>query len=180
MKPTKNRFYCNDARRLKMLFETEDKAKKFISFNQEEIEATSGISPKRVYHCIFCGGYHITSQETSFGKSKNEVILENYIISQAKYKIDFNKFNETLLKMNNEDRARAIENMINEENNKLDRLLVNNLEKENIKQIRTNIIYLYTKRKEFNLNIKPIIKKVLNTYVVQQQEDYLIWYNRQK
>lgn len=37
MKPTKNRVYCRDCGRVKMLFETEKQADTFIRFNREEI-----------------------------------------------------------------------------------------------------------------------------------------------
>ena len=37
MKPTKNRVYCRDCGRVKMLFETEKQADTFIRFNRDEI-----------------------------------------------------------------------------------------------------------------------------------------------
>ena len=51
MKPTKNKVFCKDCGRTKMLFETEKKAENFIKFNKEEIEAESGYGPQRSY-CI--------------------------------------------------------------------------------------------------------------------------------
>jgi hypothetical protein len=44
-----------------MLFETQSKADNFIKFNADTILEASGKSPERSYYCVFCGGYHITS-----------------------------------------------------------------------------------------------------------------------
>jgi hypothetical protein len=79
MKPTKNRVYCRDSGRIKMLFETEKKANTFIKFNSEEMESESGYSPVRSYYCILCNGWHVTSKKNAFKmKSKTEIILEQY------------------------------------------------------------------------------------------------------
>lgn len=79
MKPTKNKYYCKDCGRTKMLFETEKKADNFIAFNQEKISKESEHTPQRSYFCIFCGGWHITSIKEEFGKSKNEKQLEQFL-----------------------------------------------------------------------------------------------------
>jgi len=79
MKPTKNRVYCKDSGRKKMLFETEKKANTFIKFNSEEMESESGYSPVRSYYCISCNGWHVTSRKVAFNiKSKTEIVLEQY------------------------------------------------------------------------------------------------------
>lgn len=79
MKPTKNRVYCKDSGRKKMLFETEKKANTFIKFNSEEIAAESGFGPSRSYFCIFCNGWHVTSKaEPPDTKSTTEVFLDRY------------------------------------------------------------------------------------------------------
>lgn len=44
-----------------MLFETKDKADKFIKFNADEILEESGRAPVRSYYCTFCCGWHVTS-----------------------------------------------------------------------------------------------------------------------
>lgn len=64
MKPTKNRYFCVDAQRIKMLFESESAAKNFIKFNTGSIIAHGGHAPKRVYYCMACGGWHVTSKES--------------------------------------------------------------------------------------------------------------------
>lgn len=79
MKPTKNRIYCKDGERVKMVFETEKKAHTFIKFNGEEIAAESGYAPTRAYFCIACNGWHITSKQEAFhGQTKTEIILASY------------------------------------------------------------------------------------------------------
>ena len=77
--PTKNKVFCKDCERTKMLFETKNKANNFIAFNQEEIETESGYAPQRSYFCLFCGGWHITSIKEVIGISKNEKLLENFL-----------------------------------------------------------------------------------------------------
>ena len=83
MKPTKNKYYCKDCGRTKMLFETEKKAANFIAFNQEKISQESEYAPQRSYFCLFCGGWHITSIKEEFGKSKNEKLLEQLLIENT-------------------------------------------------------------------------------------------------
>jgi F0F1-type ATP synthase epsilon subunit len=79
MKPTKNRVLCKDCGKYKMLFESEKKANTFIKFNGNEIEAESGYKPERSYYCIYCGGWHLTSQKEYIEiKSKTEILLEKY------------------------------------------------------------------------------------------------------
>ena len=53
MKPTKNRVYCRDCGRVKMLFETEKQADTFIRFNREEIEERAGYCPQEVIFVLF-------------------------------------------------------------------------------------------------------------------------------
>ena len=65
MKPSKNRVYCPDCGRTKMLFESEAKALRFMKFNKEEIELENGKAPVRAYECKMCGGWHLTSKEQS-------------------------------------------------------------------------------------------------------------------
>jgi hypothetical protein len=79
MKPTKNRVYCKDSGRHKMLFENEKKANLFIKFNSEEIESEAGYSPNRSYYCMFCNGWHVTSSKEHINvKSKTEIVLDLY------------------------------------------------------------------------------------------------------
>lgn len=61
MKPIRNRVYCIDACRTKMLFETEKKAMNFIRFNAEEMISEGKKVPVRAYRCNVCGGWHVTS-----------------------------------------------------------------------------------------------------------------------
>ena len=61
MPKPKNRVFCRDCRRPKLLFETEKKAETFIRFNGDEVNS-GGDSELRVYYCTACCGYHITSK----------------------------------------------------------------------------------------------------------------------
>ena len=61
MKPVKNRIFCLDSQRTKMLFESKSKDLNFIKFNSDEIMHENGVAPKRVYFCNSCGGWHVTS-----------------------------------------------------------------------------------------------------------------------
>ncbi|MFZ1322169.1 MAG: hypothetical protein WAT71_11495 [Ignavibacteria bacterium] len=79
MKPTKNKVYCKDCGRSKMVFESEKKANTFIMFNSEDIESESGYSPNRSYHCILCDGWHVTSRNDNLNiKSRTERVIELY------------------------------------------------------------------------------------------------------
>ncbi len=78
MKPSKSRVFCNDCKRSKILFETEKKANRFISFNQEVIKKEKGYAPKRSYFCSFCCGWHTTSVEGEIGLSKHEKLFNQY------------------------------------------------------------------------------------------------------
>jgi len=79
MKPIKNRFFCKDCGKSKMLFETEKKANTFIKFNSDEILSETGFSPTRSYFCLFCNGWHVTSMEEKLNKtSRTEKVLDLY------------------------------------------------------------------------------------------------------
>jgi hypothetical protein len=170
MRPTKNRVFCKDCGRTKMLFETEKKADNFISFNQEEIEMETGIAPKRSYFCQFCGGWHVTSIKEEIGISKNEKLLEDYLKEklEKKEKIVFEKG-----KVNNDEKRSKImlelQNQIKEMDNsqieiffseKIDLLkkeienlniVNNNIEKEKLKELRLNLEIVYIVRKQNNI-----------------------------
>ncbi len=60
MKPTKNRTFCASINRVKMLFETKEKADNFINFNAVEIAENNSYAPIRSYYCPSCGGWHVT------------------------------------------------------------------------------------------------------------------------
>lgn len=80
MKPSKNKVYCVDCRRTKMVFETEKKALLFIKFNSNDIESENGFSPTRAYFCIACGGYHLTSKpDFENFTSPTEILLQKRV-----------------------------------------------------------------------------------------------------
>ena len=59
MKP-KNRVFCIQCLRHKMLFESESKALNFINYNSDAVKGESGFAPVRAYYCSACGGWHVT------------------------------------------------------------------------------------------------------------------------
>lgn len=63
MSKPKVRYFCAVINRPKMLFETKEKADRFIEFNEAEIKSGSKKKFKhlRSYYCESCGGWHITS-----------------------------------------------------------------------------------------------------------------------
>lgn len=65
MAKPKNRVWCPDCGKPKMLFDSEKAAERFIKFNGEEL--IDDISKLRVYYCPGCCGYHITSHEKKKG-----------------------------------------------------------------------------------------------------------------
>ena len=81
MKPTKNRVFCMDCGKPKMVFETEKKANNFMKFNSEEIKEQTGICPVRSYYCMYCNAWHVSSSRVSarnYVKSKTEIVLGLY------------------------------------------------------------------------------------------------------
>ena len=80
MKPTKNRVFCRECNRKKMLFETEKKAQNFMKFNAEEIKGNTGKAPVRAYFCEFCGGWHVTSRlhEREGVRTKTDRVIEMF------------------------------------------------------------------------------------------------------
>lgn len=78
MKPIRNRFICEDCGRVKMLFETKKKADTFMEFNGVEIAEETGYKPERSYYCVYCGGWHVTSNKEQLDiKSRTEKILDS-------------------------------------------------------------------------------------------------------
>lgn len=105
MKPTKNRVFCYDCGRNKMLFETEKKANNFLKFNAEEIEEESGKRPVRSYFCQSCCGWHITSQEAIPNKiSRTEKVISLYNKeNETKMQFDKEQILKNIQKVNNRD-----------------------------------------------------------------------------
>ena len=77
-KPSKNRIYCPECRRSKMLFESETKANTFIKFNKDNIENGDKL---RSYFCVCCVGWHITH---STYNNKRDEIVNNIIYNHLK------------------------------------------------------------------------------------------------
>lgn len=76
MRPVKNRIFCLECKRAKMLFDSKSKALNFIKFNSDEIKNETGIAPTRVYYCKSCGGWHVTSRIRPVSERKQ---IRNFI-----------------------------------------------------------------------------------------------------
>lgn len=61
MKPSKNCVFCPSCHHNKLLFESKQKADRFIQFNGDEILEETGRAPVRSYYCRLCCGWHVTS-----------------------------------------------------------------------------------------------------------------------
>ena len=76
MSKPKNRVFCFDCGRQKMLFESESKANNFIKFNKNNIKNGDKL---RSYYCPVCNGWHVSHQ--AFHKHKESMtdkIIESY------------------------------------------------------------------------------------------------------
>ncbi|TDQ79787.1 hypothetical protein [Sphingobacterium yanglingense] len=87
MKPSKSRYYCPEAQRHKILFESEKKAEDFIRYNNEEIRKATGYAPVRSYQCIACDGWHVTSSsEVRDLPIKTEMVIQAFREAQEEEK----------------------------------------------------------------------------------------------
>lgn len=75
MKP-KNRVFCPDCGKPKMLFDSEKRAQNFLNFNGDDVNP-DGTRTMRVYYCPSCCGYHISSHEYR-GNSRTEKLISEY------------------------------------------------------------------------------------------------------
>lgn len=60
MKPTRNRIFCHECQKHKMLFQSQKSADNFILFNHDGIYESTGFAPIRSYFCPACNGWHVT------------------------------------------------------------------------------------------------------------------------
>jgi uncharacterized membrane protein YhiD involved in acid resistance len=186
MKPTKNKVFCKNCERTKMLFETEKKAENFIKFNKEEIESESGYSPQRSYYCVFCGGWHTTSLKEKLNLSRNERMFEQYI--QEKETI-ITKNNKPENKEDKNKKIKNLENKVKEMNisqkemfflenidntkKEIEQLCSNNnIDKIHLKELRQNLEILYIVRKQNGLKKT---KSKLEEIREKEIEEWQLW-----
>jgi hypothetical protein len=188
MKPTKNRIFCRDCSRVKMFFETEQKAQNFIKFNGDEIKTESGYSPNRSYYCMFCNGWHVTSRIEILEVSRSQKIYEE-IKAQKKQIVNVKQNNaDKLIAIKNEleDQINAIE-VSQRENLVLDKIdsIQQDIEillksesgiyKEKLKEQRQKLDILNNIRKQYGF--RKVSKKSVET---QKKEDneWLLWFEK--
>ena len=76
MKPTKNRVFCRECGRMKMLFEEEKQALGFLKSNSSDF---NGKVPTRAYYCDACFGWHITSKKgDSYKNPLTDILIEKH------------------------------------------------------------------------------------------------------
>lgn len=170
MKPTKNRMFCYDCGRQKMLFETEKKADTFIKFNSEEIELETGYAPERSYFCIACNGWHVTSKQEALNiKSKTEKLLEK-LDEERKLKKERQqqkKLQETQKKEELKSIIELIENNINiiensfdDRNLCIDLINKTSIKLEKAKNIRLNFKGSNKRKKEAEIRLIYLKEKL--------------------
>lgn len=81
MKPKKNKIFCIGCRKTKILFESQSKANNFISFNKQAIYGENRKAPVRSYYCVFCCGWHTTSNQSK-ERGENMDIVDKEMINQ--------------------------------------------------------------------------------------------------
>lgn len=85
MKPTKNRVFCRECNRMKMLFEEEKQALNFLKFNASNFDDKT---PVRAYYCDACFGWHLTSRE---GEAYKNPLTDNVVQDYASSRNTFKK-----------------------------------------------------------------------------------------
>lgn len=175
MKPTKNRVYCVDAGKVKMLFSEQKQADNFIKFNAEEIKEESGYSPERSYYCTFCGGWHVTSKKGYTGISRKEQFFEdskakNNSKSQEEIKRDFEAQMEGF---SDTQKGVFVENIIETHVREVDSLLQGTKNESRLKELRQELNVLYKLRKPYK-ELAYAEKERLK-YAQQKIDDWAEW-----
>ena len=76
MKPTRNRVMCPDCGKVKMLFESEKKAQRFIDWNADDIQFGDRL---RTYYCPACCGWHISHhQYSTYYEGQTEKLIDEF------------------------------------------------------------------------------------------------------
>jgi hypothetical protein len=191
MKPTKNKVFCRDCERTKMLFETEKKANNFIEFNKEDIESEAGYAPQRSYFCIFCGGWHTTSIKESIGISKNEKLFEIYLTDKENKKgNENNKANDEEKRTKRiselEDKIKSIDSsnieiffteLIEFRKNEIENLSKSeNLDdNKKLKELRQDLDTIYFVRKKYGFHRTTNYSDKLKE---KEREEWKLWHER--
>lgn len=155
MKPTKNRIFCNECQRPKMLFETEKKALLFMKFNNEEIAEENEKVPSRAYFCEACAGWHLTHFiDPQRNKSRTQRALEWLDTQKAKQKEQSEsrkKIKEEKNKIQDETNTYVLSQLL-----EIDRLIKNGNTDEALTLVN-HLLKLCNSK-----DIKPRLKKRIN------------------
>lgn len=197
MKPTKNKVFCKDCERTKMLFDTEKKAENFIKFNKAEIEEESGFAPQRCYYCIFCGGWHLTSIKDKIGSSKKEQLLEKYLSEKKATKIKnqpksskienqkkrnkiINELESKIKEMDTSQKELFFAENINTLNKEIEQLLNSNsiTEKEKLKDLRQRLEINNIVRKQNGFQKSAKVNKKIEEAREKEMEEWKLWFEK--
>lgn len=95
MSKPKNRVFCNLAGRPKMLFETREKAERFLKFNAQSTENWREHKvPIRAYYCSGCMGWHLTSHQTYYRTVKDDEQFISEVISSYQNQLKTKTYQE--------------------------------------------------------------------------------------
>lgn len=113
----KNKVFCLDCGKRKLLFSSEKKAETFMKFNNPGFLASDGKAMARAYFCPSCCGWHVTSKKAQPRKTMTEKVLELYeneksmeqkMIEEMLEKVENNKFTYIGLFLTEESRERLL------------------------------------------------------------------------
>ena len=156
MKPTRNRVFCLECGRSKMLFETEKKALLFMKYNNEEIAAENDVVPTRAYFCESCGGGHLTPLATVLDiPSKTERVIDRMHAVKEREKaekLQRKRRLETIKKENEEFFKSQLqlvdEHIANNENDAASCLLDSLLEMSKTKYVKPSLVKRVRQKRE--------------------------------
>lgn len=181
MKPTKNRVYCSDCGRVKMLFPSQEKADNFIAFNAHDIISEGGKAPERSYFCSSCGGWHVTKnpnneyfQEQDLLKNRipeikaqiKELIHQFHTGYNKKEVFEWKKRMERLKELYDElnetsvglvPEKSKVENCINQYEQSIERAFRKAIERQKAEVVTPEMTAMFKRLKESCLSLKADI-----------------------
>jgi hypothetical protein len=154
MKPIKNRIFCPDIQRTKMLFESKEKADNFMKFNNKSICEDTGFCPQRSYYCDSCGGWHITHY-SNYESIKKESIKKDLVVK--KYNTD--NLEDQISGFTPTQKITFLTNKIKALNIQIEKFISNN-DKEELKLARKTLQAICILRKKHGFKKESKFKKI--------------------